>query len=186
MNRNVRFLLIALTTAAAFVVPIAIYATLSLPTHWVSLDRGNEQVVQMSTNVAFLHAAQQHRAEVPKRLATMEAELAKLSAALPEQPSAAGLRENVDTLAARFACKVVGFDQRKSFTVGAVRVLPVEVVIDGDRDALTAIVRDLEKVPALTTVQTAQLKPIDDRHAELLMRVDRYGVIERYGIIIVR
>src|SRR5207245_1025112 len=100
---------------------------ISLPVHWASLDRGNEQVVQMSTDVAFLHAAQHHRAEVPRQLAAMAGELAKQSAALPEQPSAAGLRQDVDTLAARCGCKVTRFDQKKSFTVAAVRILPVAI-----------------------------------------------------------
>jgi len=186
VNRTVRFLLIALATAVALIVPVAIYVILSLPTHSVSLDQKREQVVQMSTNVAFLHAAQKHRAQVPKTLTAMEAELARQSAALPEQPSAAGLRQDVDALAARCGCKVVRFDQKKSFTVAAVRVLPVLIEIEGDRDALPTIARDLEKSGALTTVEAARLTPIDDRRADLLLRADRYGVIERYGIIIVR
>jgi len=186
VNRNVRFLLIALTTAAAFVLPIAIYAVFGLPTHSVSLDTKREQVVQMSTNVAFLHAAELHRADIPQGLSRMEAELTKQRVALPEQPSAAGLRQDIDTLAARCGCKVTRFDQKKSFTVASVRILPVAIAIEGNRDALPAIVRDLESVAALTTVEAAQLKPIDDRRAELQLRVDRYGVIERYGIVIVR
>ena len=186
VNHNVRFLLIALATAAAFVLPIAIFAVFGLPTHSVSLDTKREQVVQMSTNVAYLHAAQQHRADIPKSLSRMEVELLKQRAALPEQPSAAGLRQDVDALAARCGCKVTRFDQKKSFTVAAVRILPVAIAIEGNRDALPAIVHDLENAASLTTVEAAQLKPIDDRRAELQMRVDRYGVIERYGIIIVR
>ena len=43
-----------------------------------------KQVVEMSANVAFLHAAQRHRADVPKTLSAMEAELAKERATLPD------------------------------------------------------------------------------------------------------
>ena len=181
-----RFLLIALTTAVAFVVPIALFAIFSLPTHDNSLDRKREQVVQMSTNVAFLHAAQRHRADIPRTLGAMEAELLKQRAILPEQPSVAGLRQDVDAFAARYGCKVVRFDQQKSFTVAAVRVLPVLMEIEGDPDSLPAIVGDLEKSATLTTVEAAQLKPVDDRRAQLWVRADRYGVIERFGRIIVR
>ena len=186
MNRNVRFLLIALATAAAFVLPIALFAIFSLPTHGNSLDTKREQVVDMSANVAFLHAAQRHRADVPKALGAMEAELARERATLPEQPSAAALRQDVDALAARCGCKVLRFDQQKSFTVAAVRVLPVLIEIEGDRDALPSIVHDLETSATLTTVEAAQLKPVDDRRADLWVRADRYGVIERFGRVIVR
>jgi hypothetical protein len=72
----------------------------------------------------------------------MEAELTKRRVALPEQPTVAGLRHDIDTLAAR-------------------------KVVHG-------------------RFRAAQLKPNDDRREELQFRVDRYGVTERYGIIIVR
>jgi len=186
LNRNVRFLLIALATAVAFVLPVALFAIFSLPTHGNSLDTKREQVVEMSANVAFLHAAQRHRAEVPKTLSAMETELAKERVTLPEQPSVAALRHNVDALAARCSCKVLHFDQQKSFTVAAVRVLPVMIELEGDRDALPSIVHDLENSATLTTVEAAQLKPVDDRRADLWVRADRYGVIERFGRIIVR
>jgi Tfp pilus assembly protein PilO len=186
LNRNVRFLLIALATAVAFVLPVALFAIFSLPTHSNSLDTKREQVVDMSANVAFLHAAQRHRADMPRTLSAIETELAKERVTLPEQPSAAALRQDVDALAARCGCKVLRFDQQKSFTVAAVRVLPVLIEIEGDRDTLPSIVRDLESSATLTTVEAAQLKPVDDRRADLWVRADRYGVIERFGRVIVR
>lgn len=183
MNRNVRFLLIALATTAAFLLPIVVYVISSLPARQTELDRKQEQVVQASTKLAFLGAARRHRQEISKTVAAIEAEMARQRIAVPAQPSAGVLRADVDALVTLSAGKVLAFQQRRSFTVGSLRVLPVRIEIEGDRDALPAIVRDLETSPTLTTIEGATLRPIDDKRAQMWMVVDRFGVMERHGII---
>jgi Tfp pilus assembly protein PilO len=183
MNRNVRFLLVALATTAAFLLPFIIYASTAVSQSRM-FDQKTEQMARLRGRVSLLHASATRVGKIQQELPLMEAELARQRAQLPAQPSVAAFRKEVEAAAASGGCSVAQLLTQKPFLVSsALTVQRFRVEIECDRNALPKIVHDLESSAVLTTIEGATIKPVDETKAKLTMVADRYGINERYGFI---